>query len=320
MPSAFTTATAARSDHSLISKGIIQIPDAGSEFDHGAFDPLSRRVFVAHTVKDRLEVIDFDASRHLASMPGFPEAAGVVAEDGQVLVTNRGAAELAWIDAHTLKTNAVFETAPRPNGVAIIASRSLAVAACIGDDLSGPQLQALVLNKPTTRWSTDLPGRPRWCVVDRQGEIVYLAIREPSMVFVARLPMLTEVKQWRLPASGAHGLDIDHANGLLYAACDGGALIEVDASSGEIRGEWPLDGEPDATFFNPTSGLVHVAVPEPGVVQSIHPRSGTMTRTSTAAGAQTTALVPPDRLYVFSPRHNGALDLVEEPQMAHNAI
>jgi len=115
---------------SLKSKGVIEIPDAGSEFDHGAFDPLSRRVFVAHTAKDRLEVIDFDASRHLAALPGFPEAAGVVAEDGQVLITNRGAAELAWVDAQTLDAKAVFKTAPRPNGVAIVASRGLAVAAC----------------------------------------------------------------------------------------------------------------------------------------------------------------------------------------------
>jgi len=303
----------------LKSNGVIEIPDAGSEFDHGAFDSTSRRVFVAHTAKDRLEVIDFDASRHLATLPGFPEAAGVVAEDGQVLVTNRGAAELAWVDAQTLETKAVFKTAPRPNGVAIVASRGLAVVACIGDDETGPQLQAVALNG-LTQWEISLPGRPRWCVVDREGENLYLAIREPSMVLVARLPTLDGVKYWRLPAAGAHGLDIDYGNGFLYAACDGGALVEVDASSGEVRGEWPLDGEPDATFFDPTSGLVHVAVPEPGLVQSVHPRSGTITSTITAAGAQTTALIPPDRLYVFSPRHKGALDLVEAAQNPHSGF
>jgi len=31
----------------------------------------------------------------------------------------------------------------------------------------------------------------------------------------------------------------------------------------------------------------------------------------TGAGAHTTALVAPDRLYVFSPTHGGALTLVE---------
>ena len=80
--------------------GAIEIPDsAGSSFDHGAFDPKTRRVFVAHTGRSRLEVIDHDAGKHIATLQGFPEAAGVVADDGIVLVTNRGAASLAWVDA-----------------------------------------------------------------------------------------------------------------------------------------------------------------------------------------------------------------------------
>jgi hypothetical protein len=59
-------------------------------------------------------------SRHLATLNGFPEAAGVVADDGHVLVTNRGAAGLSWIDARTLETRAVLDTGPRPNGVALV--------------------------------------------------------------------------------------------------------------------------------------------------------------------------------------------------------
>jgi uncharacterized protein YjiS (DUF1127 family) len=41
--------------------GTIAIPDAeGSDFDHVAFDARSRRVFIAHTVRDCVEVIDYD--------------------------------------------------------------------------------------------------------------------------------------------------------------------------------------------------------------------------------------------------------------------
>jgi len=79
--------------------------------------------------------------------------------------------------------------------------------------------------------------------------------------------------------------------------------------AGDICGEWPLADVPDATFFNPTSGLVHVAISDPGLVESIDPRAGTIVQFTTGIGAQTTALVPPDRLYVFSPSHRGALVL-----------
>jgi len=296
---------------SLKEVNVIELPDAeGSSFDHGAFEPSTRRVFVAHTARDRVEVIDHDGGRHLATIEGFPEAAGVVADDGQVLITNRGSAQLAWLDAETLKVRAVFDTGERPNGVAIVARSRLAVVACIGDEHHDPELQVFDLGNGRRR-AVSLPGRPRWCVTDADGQQIFLAIREPSMLFVARLPDLDEVRHWPLPSEGAHGLDIDHRSGLLYAACDEGALVEVEAAGGRVRGSWPLGGAPDATFFNPATGFIHVAIGKPGLVQSINPRSGASSQLATAGGAKTTALVVPDHLYVFSAAHRGTLVLAE---------
>jgi len=292
-----------------MSAGTIEIPDSpGTAFDHGAFEPESRRVFVAHMARDRLEVVDADTNRHVATLHGFPEAAGVVAGEGRVLVTNRGSASVVLVDAHTLETQIVLNTGPRPNGVAFVSPLHVAVVACIGDESHKPQLQVLGL-EGDRQWSIDLPGRPRWCVVDARAERVFLAIREPSMVLVARLPELNGVQHWLLPAAGAHGLDINHGSDLLYVACDGHLLVEVDAESGEMRRDWTLAGVPDATFFNPKSELVHVAIGDPGLIQSIDPRTGASMQFITAAGAKTTALIEPDRLYVFSPLHNGILDL-----------
>jgi DNA-binding beta-propeller fold protein YncE len=295
----------------LQALGIVEIPDAaGTAFDHGAFDPETRRVFVAHTGRDRVEVIDHDAGRHIATLPGFAEAAGVVADDGQVLVTNRGAASLAWVDAHSLETRAVLATAPRPNGVAIVARSGLAVVACIGDETHRPELQ-VVSRDGRRRYAIELPGRPRWCVTDAEGTRVFLAIRDPSMILVARLPELGEVQQWMLPSGGAHGLDIDHRSGRLYVACDAGALVEIDAGTGAVRNAWPLAENPDATFFNPATGRVHVAIGDPGLIQTIDPRTGGCNDFATATGAKTTALAVPDRLYVLSPAHRGTLVLAE---------
>jgi DNA-binding beta-propeller fold protein YncE len=295
----------------LKNNGRIAIPGAvKSSFDHGAFDPKTRRVFVAHTGHDSVDVIDHDGQEHLANLPGFPEAAGVVADEGIVLVTNRGAASLAVVDAQTLKTKEVFKVGPKPNGIAIVAARKLAIAACIGDETHGPMLEAISLNGGQ-RHSLVLPGRPRWCVTDAAGERVFLAIQNPSMVLVARLPDLRDVQHWAVPSGGAHGLDIDHRHGRLYVACDDAALVEVDSNSGKVTNQWPIAGAPDVTFVNPATGLVHVAIGKPGLVQSIDPRTGGMQRVDTAPGAHTTALVPPDRLYVFSPADGAALVLTD---------
>jgi DNA-binding beta-propeller fold protein YncE len=296
---------------SLKTNGTVAIPNStGSSFDHGAFDPKTRRIFVAHTGRDSVEVIDHDSCRHVATLPGFKEAAGVVADEGIVLVTNRGAASLAFVDASSLETRAVFKTGPKPNGVAIASSPRLAIAASIGDASQGPKLHVMALDGRQEH-VIDLPGAPRWCVTDAACTRVFLAIREPSMVLVARLPDLKEVEHWTLSRSGAHGLDIDHQRGRLYVACDDAALVEVSTDSGETSNEWPLAGGPDVTFFNPTTGIVHVAIGKPGLVQSIDPRTGASVATMTGAGAHTTALVAPDRLYVFSPSHGAALAFVE---------
>ena len=295
----------------LNAVGTIKIPNAvGSAFDHGAFDRKTRRLFIAHTARDCVEVIDHDAQKHIATLPGFPGVAGAVVDDGEVLVTNRGAASVAWLDAATLETKAVLKTGTRPNGAAIVKRKALGIAACIGDEGEEPTLQAFALNDRKRQAAIKLPGRPRWCVIDAAAERIFLCIREPSMVFVASLPDLEPIAQWKLPSGGAHGLDIDHARGRLYAACDEGALVEIDSSSGEITNVWPIAGAPDVTFFTPLTGRVHVAIGEPGLIDTIDPRSGDNIRTVTADGAHTTVLAP-GRLYVISPAHGGLLVLAD---------
>ncbi|WP_156917831.1 YncE family protein [Bradyrhizobium sp. Cp5.3] len=289
--------------------GVIPIPNGlNSDFDHAAYDPRTRRIFIAHTARDCIEVIDHDRQKHIATLAGFPAVAGAVADDGDILTTNRGAATITWLDARSYDIKGVFPSGPRPNGAAIVKRLGIGIAACIGDALQGPTLQVINLKELTQR-AIDLPGRPRWCVTDANAERVFLCIREPSMILTARLRDLDEVAHWPLPSGGAHGLDIDHGRNRLYAACDDGDLVEVDSTSGKVTNVWPIAGPPDVAFFNPATGRVHVAIGDPGLIETIDPRTRNRMQTVTAERAHTTAIVVPNRLYVISPRHGGVLVL-----------
>lgn len=281
-----------------------------SEFDHGAFDPITNRVFIAHTGSNTLEVIDHKTGTHLKTLENFTEAAGVVVARETVLVTNRGAAELAVVNAKTLEVNARIPVGPRPNGVAIAPEKNLAIVACIGNENIPSTLECIHL-ETLEHHTLALPGRPRWCVIDESETRVFLAVREPSMVLVANLPDLSNVQHWPLPSFGAHGIDIDHTGKRLFVACDAGELIALSSEDGHVLGRWPLPGGPDATFFNPDSGLVHVAVGNPGVIVTINPDTNARSSISTEPGAGTTALVRPDRLYVFLAERGGALEVIE---------
>src|SRR5262249_28111892 len=172
----------------------------------------------------------------------------------------------------------------------------------------GPELQGLDLDKHQCRL-IDLPGRPRWGVTDAKGKRVFLAIGESSMVLTAELLGLGTVQHWKLPSAVARGIDVARETKLLSVDRDGGGLVQMDSLTGRVLNEWPLAGIPDATFFNAANGLVHVAIGDPGLVQTVDPRSGASTKFTTGRGAKTTALVAPDHLYVFSPSHGGALVL-----------
>lgn len=143
----------------LKSLGVIEIPiGADSDFDHAALDPKTRRVFIAHTARDCIEVIDHDQQKYIATLPGV---AGAVADDGDVLTTDRGAATITWLDAATYDIKGVFPSGLRPNGAAILKCIGIGVAACIGDAHRGPALQIIDLKEVTQRGTAERPFEKR---------------------------------------------------------------------------------------------------------------------------------------------------------------
>lgn len=174
---------------SLTAAGSIETPDSqGTAFDHGAFEPETRHVFISHTARDSLEVVDVDTSLHVATLRGFPEAAGVAAGDGYVLVTNRGSASAAWVDARTLEARAVLNTTLLPNGAAIVWPLQAMVVACMGATLSLLEMNdisdhAVILGSSQIGatpegWTATLTGKgdSKWTVESDEAAPVKISI------------------------------------------------------------------------------------------------------------------------------------------------
>ncbi len=117
----------------LILRHYIDLPPhPEGDFDHGDVYLESGRVFVANTAAGTVEVIDGERLHHLATIPGCPEASGVLCAQDEALVfaAARGAGKLLVIDP---ATNAVLRTiavGPRPNGLAWDRRRKRLLAAC----------------------------------------------------------------------------------------------------------------------------------------------------------------------------------------------
>ena len=281
-------------------------PHRDSGFDHGDVHLASRRIFVAHTAKATIEVIDGDSLVHACTIPGCPEASGVLCaqEEGLVFAAARGAGKVLVIDAVSLAVQREFATGPRPNGLAWNGRTGTLLVADV-EDLSARLLSA---GSGELVGNVDLPGRPRWCVYDAAADRFLVNIRDPACVAVVAGEPPGLVDRWPVSSAGPHGLDLEVTGGRAFVAADGGAVSVLDLSTGREVASVPIGGEPDAIWYNPLRRVLYVAIGKPGLVDVID--TVAMRRceqVTTEEGAHTTAFDwPRQRLIVFLPGTCGA--------------
>jgi DNA-binding beta-propeller fold protein YncE len=293
--------------------GYVDIPPSEvTDFDHGDVDLATGHVYIAHTALGTVEVIDQAQQRHIATLPGCPEASGVLCAQHERLVfaAARGAGALLVIDAATRTILRQVAVGARPNGLAWDTERRRLLVADVADDtarLVDPR-QGCILA------TTTLPGRPRWGVYDQSRDRFLLNIREPALVVTLRSDTLETTAAIPIAASGPHGLDIDQSGARAFVACDGGAVVELDLTTDRVLRSAPIPGVPDATWYNSQSACLYVALGQPGVLQVMD--TDTLTEREavvTEPGAGTTAFdVQRQQLFVFLPRTSRVAIYVEQ--------
>jgi DNA-binding beta-propeller fold protein YncE len=143
----------------LALRGFIDIrPQMAGGFDHGDVHLESERIFVAHTVAGTVEILDGAERVQIASVPGCPEASGVlcVQDQGIVFAAARGAGKVLVIEARSGRLVREFMVGPRPNGLAWDSRRKRLLVADVED------LTARLIDPATGSQSEliVLPGRP----------------------------------------------------------------------------------------------------------------------------------------------------------------
>jgi DNA-binding beta-propeller fold protein YncE len=291
--------------------GFVRLPPgAAPGFDHADVYPPSRRLYVAHTRADRVDVIDTVEQRHVGSLDGLPGVAGVLVEEASDLLftSDRACARVSVFRASTEELLGQVEVRPHPNGLAYdLASRRL-YSFNLGEPL-GKGCTASVVDVERLEVCTELalPGRPRWAVYDEQRQVVYANIRDPALVVVVDCERTEIDRAYEIDCEGPHGLWLDE--GRLFCAADGGELIVLDRDTGAVRGTLPLPGAPDVVMHDAGIRRLYVAIGEPGVVCTFdtaeEPRQ--LATTVTEPGAHTLGLDPVSHhVYVFCPVSGGA--------------
>jgi DNA-binding beta-propeller fold protein YncE len=300
---------------SLTRVGFVPVPpDAKRGFDHADIYRAGRRMYVAHTGADRVDVLDCDAQSFLRALPDLPGVAGVLIDEGQDLLftSDRGAARVSVFRCSDEALLGRVEVGPHPNGLAYDRLRRRLYAFNLGEPLGENCTAAIVdLNAMGVIAELALPGRPRWAVYDDERDRVYANILEPAEILVIDCARPEIDGRLAVPATGPHGLWLDR--GRLFCAADEGALVVLDRDGGEVLASLPLPGAPDVVMHDPELARLYVAIGEPGVVCSVDSeRLEPIEVVETELGAHTIGLDPDGRrLYAFSPASGGAIVLEE---------
>jgi DNA-binding beta-propeller fold protein YncE len=301
---------------SLERVGLIAVP-SGAEpgFDHADFYRPARRMYVAHTGANRVDVLDCERRVFVRSIPDLPGVAGVLidAEHDLLFTSDRAAARVSVFRCSDEQLLGQVQVGRHPNGLAYDSKRGHLYSFNLGEPL-GENCTASVVDVDalTVSAELELPGRPRWALYDSERDAVYANIRDPAQIVVIDPEAEAAIaRAFLVPVEGPHGLWLDR--GQLFCAADGGALVVLDRDGGAVLEEVPLPGVPDVIMLDPELRRLYVAIGEPGIVCAFtsHPLEQLET-VETEVGAHTCGWDPESRcLYVFCPQSGGAM-LFEE--------
>lgn len=283
-------------------------------FDHAAVHGRRRQLYVAHTANNALDVIDCATGKYLRSISHLEGVAGALVSEEHDLVftSNRGENTVGIFAAGHEESLARVPVGVKPNGLAYDPGRGLLIAANVGDPSLPGSFSVSVVDVGARAMIADIPvsGRTRWTVFDPEAACFYVNIADPPQIVVIESPNPGRVAR-TLPVSsvGPHGLDLDLATRRLFCACDGKALVVLDARSGIELMRAELAGVPDVIFFNRDRRHLYVAIGDPGLIEVFE--TDGMRRVEairTEAGAHTLGFDQThDTVYAFLPGSHRAL-------------
>ena len=283
-------------------------------FDHAAVHGSRRRLYVAHTANGALDVIDCDAGKYLRSIPHLQAVAGALVseEHDRVFTSNRGENTVGLFSPDREDALTKVTVGVKPNGLAYDPGRGLLLAANVGDPTIPGSFTVSIVDVNANAMIANVPvsGRTRWTVFDAESGSFYVNIAHPAQIAVIQSGSPDHVARiLPIGAVGPHGLDLDATTHRLFCACDGAALVVLDARSGVELARAELAGVPDVIFFNPARRHLYVAIGDPGLLEVFETdgmRRVEVTRTE--VGAHTLAFDQAQHaVYAFLPGSHRAL-------------
>jgi hypothetical protein len=231
--------------------------------DHMAYDPATKRLFVACVANGSLEVIDLESGKRCGTVAGLREPQGVAAAGGFVYVTSGGDGKLHRFDTRTLAAGKSVAVGEDADNVRVARDGMLWVS--FGGEGPGG-LTSFDAETLEPGRKLDLPRMPEGFQLHPTGVGVFANLpagkRSTKDGSVVGLDRTDGRILWERKFAGRAGnfpMTLDPANDRVFVVSRIPArLICLDARDGSVLGEAPCPPQSDDLFFDARSGRVAV--------------------------------------------------------------
>ncbi len=290
--------------HSASPYRLVRSVPLGSpdRWDYAAYDPASHRVFVAHG--NRLTVVDGRSGRivgQVGPIPGGPHGIAFdphadlgISDDGRF-------GQAVLFDTHSLRVLARLRIERGADAVTFdpVSEHAFVIDGRTGTVTVIDPLRRRVLT------AIHIGGDLEYAVPGDNGQLYVNGVTHHEIFRIDTATNRLDAA-WPMPTCRApHGLAIDTATHRLFASCENGRLVVVDANDGATVATVPIGQGTDADRFDARRRLIFSSNGTDGtlsVIREESPQQFVLVATvRTALSGRTMALDPASgRLYVVA--------------------
>jgi DNA-binding beta-propeller fold protein YncE len=221
-------------------------------WDYVAVDSNAHRLYATHATT--VEVVDLDAGKAVGSIPQLHGVHGValVPELNKGFITNGQSNSVTIFDLKTLAKTGEPATGMNPDSVCY-EPKSQRVFTFNGRSNDSTAIDAKT-GEPLSTFAVG--GRPEFCVADGTGKLyVNLEDKNAIVEIDAAKPAVLRTASIS-PCEEPSGLALDSKDGVLFSVCGNKMMAVTDLKSLKVIATPAIGAGPDATAFDPGTGLV----------------------------------------------------------------
>ncbi|SAK75133.1 hypothetical protein AWB76_04859 [Caballeronia temeraria] len=255
----------------------IPLPGRASRLDYESYDPDRHLLFIAHLGDGEVIVVDVNAARVVARIPGVSSVHGVLAipEMSRVYASATGTDEIVAIDETTLKIVARMPGGHYPDGMAyapevhkLYASDETGRTETVVDVQSNQRVATIALGGDVGNTQYDARSHHIFVNVQSRSELVEI---DPAVDRIVARHALQGAEQ-------NHGLLIDSQDQLAFVACQGNdKLLVFDLGTRRVVKSFDIGKDPDVLAFDAAQGRLYVTG-EAGIVSVFSVQGSTVAK------------------------------------------